>query len=52
MAALQQMMGRPQGGPPGGEVGDNPLPEGALPPDHANPHAGAGGGAAEPGAQR
>lgn len=50
MAALQQMMGRPQGGPPGGEAGENPLPEGALPPDHANPHAGAGGGA-EPGAQ-
>jgi len=47
VARLQQMMGRPQGGPPGGEVGDNPLPggamppEGAMPPGQGNPHAGA-----------
>jgi FKBP-type peptidyl-prolyl cis-trans isomerase FkpA len=41
VARLQQLMGQPQGGPPGGEVGDNPLPEGAMPADHGNPHAGA-----------
>jgi hypothetical protein len=42
MAGLQQMMSRQQAGPgegPGGEAGP--------PPEHANPHAGAGPGGAE-----
>lgn len=38
MAALQQMMGRPQGGPPGGEAQENMR---ELESGHGNPHAGA-----------
>ena len=38
MAGLQQMMGRPQGGGPGGEAQENMR---ELESEHANPHSGA-----------